>query len=211
MSEIPAKKKFPNTLLRTSTSDFIDVKKPSVRPQKSIPQVPKIPKLPKSSQLTLPDSTMNKIKNIEERLNSSDSIYKLGIQTQGVRDRERKEKIHTLKKLTSFYKKWNESVEKKYNEVKPQLNEITREELHKYFRESAQETLSKLYIEIDNKQTEISKFSQQKILEQKNRITKISIDKNIKQENDQEINELLKQIQINHEKLLLLTRFHHHK
>lgn len=93
-------------------------------------------------------STLEHIKNLENRLNSCDSVYKLSCQTQQMKSKERKEKIHLLKKALSAYKHSVGDIEKQDVPIPTDINSIIRSEIEEFMKTKASRELSDLYKEV---------------------------------------------------------------
>lgn len=78
-----------------------------------------------------------RITNLEKRLNSSDSVYRLSVQTQTLREKERREHLKSLQEnLANFQKKIN-TIETNVGNAEGLVRQIVEEEMARYSQKTS--------------------------------------------------------------------------
>ena len=138
------------------------------------------------SMTSMFDPIINRINAIEERLNASDSIYRIAAQTNTVRDRERREQIKNLVQFAHNLTQKIEKIDKKLETIPKIIESTIKEEIQqkdqsqnlKELIDQTQSHFTQRFSQIENTLIESTKKNQKTIKKLKSQVQLIQTDQN---------------------------------
>ena len=154
-----------------------------------------------SSSPLVEDSFLTQINNYSERLDTCDSVYKLAIQTQKVRERERKEKINLYHKKIKDIKKNLDLYERKIGGKSLSMQDLVKEEISNYIKTLMPIEFKRLNDSNEDKENQLKHDFKTSIEQQEDKYSQIFQKLIASNPEDFEIRQMINQIRMNNSTL----------